>query len=118
MELLISSLIYLVFFFLVYKTYYFFRGRKNKQVLYKTIEVLYLGGKYKLDVKKIGLKKLLNVIALSNAIIFTITILLSLSITNPFFKLLVMFVILFPLIYITYLIVGKYYIKKGMTKSV
>ncbi|MDD3048952.1 MAG: hypothetical protein PHQ89_03115 [Bacilli bacterium] len=118
MKYLILALIYLILIFSIYKITYYFKQRKNKEILYKMLEVSFLEQKYHLDIRKIGLPKILNIIAATNTIIFTITLLATMPINNFIFKFLTMFVILFPLIFIFYHIIGTHYQKKGMTKSV
>ena len=118
MEYLMGFFVYVIFLFLIYKIYFLVRGRKNKNPFYKMTEIFYLTNRYKLSIDKIGLKKILNVIALSNAVIFSITLISTMWIDNIIVRILVMFILLFPLIFGVYHLIGTYFQRKGMMKNV
>ncbi|MDD2470164.1 MAG: hypothetical protein PHI22_04480 [Bacilli bacterium] len=99
---------YMILFFSIYKLTFWLKGRKKKNDLNKLMEVHFLQHYFKVDVKRIGLNKLLNIIALSNAFIFTVVLISTSLITNYIIRLLVMFVILMPLIYVVYYGISKY----------
>jgi len=118
MEIILIFIAYVVFFYSFYKIVFWFKGRKKKNELYGIIEIYFLEHKFNVDVKEIGVDKLLNIVALSNAVIFTIVLMLTALIDNFIIRLLVMFVLLMPLIYIMYYGVSKFLKKKGNKKNV
>ena len=109
------SLIFFMFLFIVfYFIYYFiFNDMLKKEKYAKISELGFLVRRFNLDKKKMDYKKCLNGVAIINAFIIAITIvivdILPISIT---FTLLVAFVILMVLIYTCYTLYGKYLYKK------
>jgi hypothetical protein len=113
MEIILISLAYIIFFYSIYKISFWFSRRKNKKDLYKMTEIYFLEHTFKIDVKKIGLDKMLNIVALSNAIIFTIVLMSTTAIDNLILRFIVMFIMLLPIIYLIYYIIAKYLKKRG-----
>jgi hypothetical protein len=113
MEIILISLAYIIFFYSIYKISFWFSRRKNKKDLYKMTEIYFLEHTFKIDVKKIGLDKMLNIVALSNAIIFTIVLMSTTAIDNLLLRFIVMFIMLLPIIYLIYYIIAKYLKKRG-----
>lgn len=121
MELLLLFIIYFIFFLLFYKIYYMIKMRKkknNKSLLTTTTELIYLTTKYKLNIKKIGINKIINVICLTNALIFSLVLIATFFITNLFIRIVIMFILLMPLIFFIYHFIGCFYRRKGMTIDV
>lgn len=117
MELLLLFFIYFVFFLLFYKVSFFIKTKgkkKKKDFLTSSREMIYLANKYKLNIKKIGVDKVINLICLANAFIFSLVLTATFLIDNLFVRIMVMFVLLIPLIFIIYHIIGSFYRKKGM----
>ena len=84
-------------------------SRKNKlNKLIKGTEITYLKNRYKLSLKKTSQKKLGNLIALTNSFIFSLTVFIVGFIKNYLLKLLVGFVVLIPLILLSYHILSLY----------
>ncbi len=104
-------------FILCYLVYLFgiiLRKKKNKFDPKKLkVEEAYLISKYNLDMKKINYKKYLNLVAISNSLIFSITVQIVTILNGIMWQLLFSIVILTPLIVLVYSLIGKYYIKKG-----
>ena len=117
MELLLLFFIYFVFFLLFYKISFFIKTKekkKKKDFLASSKEMMYLTNKYKLNIKKIGVDKIINLICFANAIIFTLVLIATFLIDNLFIRIIIMFLLLIPLIFIVYHIIGSFYRKKGM----
>ena len=112
--------LFLMTYALVFIFYYFFITRKTKKNNSKKIpkEVSYLVGKYQLDLKKIDYKKLLIIISLVSSLDITIIVTLMVLFESYLIKLLLAIVLIIPVIFISYHLVGMYYKKKGMTKNV
>ncbi|MFA5603036.1 MAG: hypothetical protein WDA21_04865 [Bacilli bacterium] len=115
MDLIVT---FFVFFILAYILYYFFLIRKNKKYNPEKVpqEILFLTNKYKLDFDKINYRKLIKLLALTNSLIMAFTVLIVGFVDNFFIQILLAFLILFPLIYIVYSIIGKHYQKVGREK--
>ena len=104
----------LVCFILVYLVYYvlIINNKKKLSKYRNSTEVIFLENRYKINIKKIEMKKLANIMAISNAFIISVTVLLIGFISNLVLKLIVGLIILIPLILIVYHFVGKSLIKK------
>ena len=94
------------------------KKRKPKKVKNtKPIEVSILESKYKIDLEKVNYNKLLLIISLVSSLDITIIITLVMIFDNYFLKILVGFLLTFPVIFVSYELIGRYYKKKGMTKN-
>ena len=104
---------FIVTFVFVYLVYYMFVINKKKSLekWQNGKEMTYLKTVYK--IKIIDLKKMANVIALSNAFIVATTISIVSIFNNFVSQMLIGFVVLIVLILGVYHIIGKYYQKKG-----
>ena len=100
-----------IFVYLVYLVLIILRKKKMDKYK-KSTEVRYLENKYKLDIKKLNLKKLSHILDLANAFIIAITILVISFVDDLILKLMVGFIVLFPMILIIYHIIGKSLQKK------
>lgn len=109
----------LVTFIIIYLSYVIFVINRKKQLekMKKNNNVIYLINKYGLDLKKVNMKVLGHIIALTNAFILSITLFIISFVDKMFLKILICFVILIPLQYIMYDIIGKMYIKSGQVKK-
>lgn len=105
---------FVISFLLVYFIYFVFVIRRKKALkkLKTSLEVRYLTLRYKIDIEKMDLKYLAKKIALCNTFIVTIAFMIILFVKNFILKMLVGFVVLFPLILIGYYILGKVLKKK------
>ena len=116
MEDLIFSLIVFIVFYLAYVV--FVINRKEKlQKLKKSMMVQYLVNKYNVDLKKVNMKVLGHIIALTTSFILSATLFIISFVDNYILKILLSFAILMPFQYIMFMIVGKMYQKNGQTKS-
>lgn len=116
MEQVILFIITYILVFLIYKVYLKakYKSKKKKKEL---TEVLYLVNKYHLDVKKIGYKKLLNVVCIVSSLDISILITIAVIKDKLFYQMLIAVILAIPLIVVSYSIVGNYYKKKGMIKD-
>ena len=105
---------YCITFVIVYLIYFLFVVKRKKSIekLKNSLEVRYLVNKYHINIEKIDLHKLAKQIALCNSLIISITFMIVLLVKNYFLKMLVAFVVLFPLILISYHILAKILLKK------
>lgn len=104
-----------VFCFLVIYLLYLFIIVLRKKGLekFKTSKQLdYFKIKFKLDIKKLNFKKFANALAVTNAFIIAFTVTVIEVFDNWILKVLVAFLILLPLMYLLYNVIGKYYKKK------
>lgn len=81
------------------------------------VEVAYMIKKYNLDMKNINYKKFLNNVIWIGSIDMAIAVIVIYYIENIFLQLLVGFIVLIPLILISFKLLAKYYIKKGFVKN-
>ncbi len=94
------------------------KRRKSKRIKNtKPIEVSILESRYKIDLEKVNYNNLLLVISLVSAFDITVIVTLVLLFDNYIIKILVGIVLVFPLIFTSYEIIGRIYKKKGLTKD-
>lgn len=118
-----SLIVFIITFAISYLLYIFFviLRKKNKKFNSKKLRVeeSFLITKYKLDMKKINYRKFLFLIYFVNSIIIGITVTILGNIdTKILWQLMLAPLALFPMILISYTLIGKYYIKKGCVKNV
>jgi len=113
---------YIIYFVLTfifcYIVSYFLLVRKrdrydNKKV---PVEVQYMVNKYKLNMKNIDYRKFLKSISLVGSIDMATSVIIVYNINNVFLQLLVGFIVLIPLILVSFKLLAKYYIKRGFGK--
>ncbi len=114
MDLLEMLYVFLFCFIIVYLFYYLVivRRKKGLEAFKKGKQLQFFKNAYKLDIKKINLKKFANSLALANAFIIAFTVTIIEFFDNLVIKLLVGFIILIPLILLVYYLLGKAYKKK------
>ncbi len=111
---MLEIIIFLVCFILVYLLYYIvvISRRKKLDKLVNSTECLYLKTRYQVDVTKIPIKTLANHLALTNAFIMALTVLIISIVDNWILKFVCGFFVLMILILIFYHFLGRYYQKK------
>jgi len=115
MEDLIFSLITFVVIYLFYVI--FVINKKSKlEKMKNNAGVLYLVNKYKLDLRKINMKVLAHMIALTNSFILSVTLFILSFVDNFMLKILLCFIIIIPFQYVMYMIIGKMYKKEKRNK--
>lgn len=85
------------------------------------VEESFLIGKYNIDFKKFKkkeYKKFLHIISLANSFILALTVILVKIVKGAFWQILISILFIVPLILIMYMIIGKFYQKKGKIKDV
>ena len=114
MNLLNLLYIFLFCFVIVYLFYYLVivRRKQGLEAFKVGKQLQFFVNVYKLDPKKLNLKKFANSLAIANAFIIAFTVTIIEFFDNLIIKLLVGFIILLPLILLVYYILGKIYKKK------
>ena len=111
---------FLATFVIVYLFYLFFLVIRKKEYNPNKVpvELHFLIKKYRLDMKKIKYRSIMNLIGLASAFVvaFTATFVFR-FIKNIYIAIIVGAIMLVPLIFITFNLIGNYYKKKGMIKD-
>ena len=81
---------------------------KKYEKFKKSNQVLYFVKKYKIDINKINMKKFTNLLALSNSLIISIAFCATFLVDNFILLLLIGLIVLIPLIFIFYKLLGNY----------
>ena len=116
---ILTFLLYLIF--VILPRFRYLKKKKNNKVKKERkepVEVRYLVTRYRLNLDKVDYKKLLMIISLVSSLDISIAVSVSLLIDAYFLQLAVAFLLLVPLIFISYHFIYKYYLKKGMIKNV
>lgn len=116
---ILTFLLYLIFVILPRLRY--LKKKENNKVKKERkepVEVRYLVTRYRLNLDKVDYKKLLMIISLVSSLDISIAVSVSLLVDAYFLQLAVAFLLLVPLIFISYHFIYKYYLKKGMIKNV
>ena len=110
-----SILEFIIIFLLMYFCYYFFSYRKRVKYNRKKVPVniKYLENKYKLDIVKIGYKKVFKTLMICDSLIVAILFVLTKSIDNIYLRLLIAFILVFPLFAGVYHLIAMYYKKES-----
>ena len=110
-----SILEFIIIFLLMYFCYYFFSYRKIVKYNRKKVPVniKYLENKYKLDIVKIGYKKVFKTLMICDSLIVAILFVLTKSIDNIYLRLLIAFILVFPLFAGIYHLIAMYYKKES-----
>ena len=116
---ILTFLLYLIF--VILPRFRYLKKKKNNKVKKERkepVEVRYLVTRYRLNLDKVDYKKLLMTISLVSSLDISIAVSVSLLVDAYFLQLAVAFLLLVPLIFISYHFIYKYYLKKGMIKNV
>lgn len=116
---ILTFLLYLIF--VILPRFRYLKKKKNNKVKKERkepVEVRYLVTRYRLNLGKVDYKKLLMIISLVSSLDISIAVSVSLLVDAYFLQLAVAFLLLVPLIFISYHFIYKYYLKKGMIKNV
>lgn len=103
--------LFIIVFIIVYLFYFLFVINRKK-ILNKWKngkEMTYLKYRYKINIDKINIKSLANVIGLSNAFIMALVVAIISLFDGFIIQMLVCLVLLIPFILFIYHIIGKYY---------
>lgn len=109
------TLEFIVVFLMVYFGYYLFSYKKIKKFNRNKMpaNIKYLVFKYKLDVVGLGYKRVFKTLMLCDAFIISTLFTVTRFITNIYIRLLVAFILIFPLFAGVYHIVATYYKKES-----
>ena len=116
---ILTFLLYLIF--VILPRFRYLKKKKNNKVKKERkepVEVRYLVTRYRLNLDKVDYKKLLMIISLVSSLDISIAVSVSLLVDAYFLQLAVAFLLLVPLIFISYHFIYKYYLKKGLIKNV
>ncbi len=116
---ILTFLLYLIF--VILPRFRYLKKKKNNKVKKERkepVEIRYLVTRYRLNLDKVDYKKLLMIISLVSSLDISIAVSVSLLVDAYFLQLAVAFLLLVPLIFISYHFIYKYYLKKGMIKNV
>ena len=116
---ILTFLLYLIF--VILPRFRYLKKKKNNKVKKERkepVEVRYLVTRYRLNLDKVDYKKLLMIISLVSSLDISIAVSVSLLVDAYLLQLAVAFLLLVPLIFISYHFIYKYYLKKGMIKNV
>lgn len=117
MEQVILFIVSFILIFLLYQLFIVNKAKK-KNAKDKPIEVKYLINKYKVDLKKADYKQMLQITALISSFDVAVIITIVSFFDRINIQILVAFIIIIPIILISYHIVGCVYRKKGLVKDV
>lgn len=114
-ELAKMILEFLIVYLVAYLGYYFFSYKKigkynrNKQ----PANIKYLTLKYKLDIVKIGYKRIYKTLILCDSFIIALLFSITSFIDNLYIRLLISFILIFPVFALVYHLVAMYYKKES-----
>lgn len=114
MQEIILFIMCYIFVLLIYEFFLVGPAKKNKKEL---LEVKFLITKYHLDIDKINYNQLLQLCAITSSLDIAISVNLILLVDGLIFELLVGFVAIIILIFISYYLIYLFYKKKGMIKD-
>ena len=111
--------LFLLCFFLVLIVYEIFivRRAKAKKVKKQPIEVRYLITRYHLNMRKIDYPQLLQIVALVSSFDISFIVFVVAMLDSYLWQIVAVFVLVLPVIILSYHFVGVFYKKKGMTKD-
>ena len=104
------AIYFIVSFVIIYVLYYLLYVRKrvvyDKNKLSSDIRILV--GYYKIDVEKIGYQKVLRILNFVNALMMSVMVMIVFNIDKTIFKILILTILMFPFIWVTYYFLSKY----------
>ena len=110
-ELAKMILEFLIVYLIVYVCYYFFSYKKigkynrNKQ----PANIKYLTLRYKLDIVKIGYKRICKTLMLCDSLIIALIFSITSFVDNLYIRFLIAFILIFPIFALIYHLVAMYY---------
>jgi len=101
---------FLMAFAIIYLFYLFtvILQKKRYDKFKKSNQVMYFVNRYKLNIKKINIKKFINIISLTNSFIIALSFTVVIKIDSFILMLLVGLIVLVPLMLLLYHFIGKY----------
>ncbi len=106
---------FIIIFLLMYFGYYIFSYKKIDKYNRKKVPVniKYLENKYKLDVVGLGYKRIFKTLMICDSLIVAVLFVLTKSIDNIYLRLLIAFILVFPLFAGVYHLIAMYYKKES-----
>ena len=111
-ELVLFVLCYILVL-VIYEIFIVNRAKKKKVKKYP-MEVKYLIARYRLDMKKVDYPQLLQIVALVSSFDISLIVTLASILDTYLWQMIVVIILVFPVIFVSYHFVGKFYKKKGM----
>ena len=107
---LMYFILFIIFFIILYALYYVLFVRKQVKYDKKKIssDLRILTGYYKIDVEKIGFQKVLRILNLVNSLMMASLMMVVINIDKTIFKILILFVLMIPSIWVVYYFLAKY----------
>ena len=107
-------IIFFTCFFFIYLVYYItlISNKKKMKQLPTSNQALYFKNRYKIDFNSISIKSFAHSLALTNAFILSITVVITEFVHGFIVKMLVGLIILIPLMLMLYHLIAKFYQKK------
>lgn len=116
MEYIIYFILTFIFCYIV--SYFLLVKKRDKYDKKKVpVEVQYMVNRYKLDMKNINYRKFLKSISLVGSLDMALAVIIIYNVNNIILQLLIGFIVLIPLILISFKLLANYYIKKGFGKD-
>lgn len=115
-ELILFVLCYILVL-VIYEIFIVNRAKKKKAKKYP-MEVKYLIARYRLDMKKVDYPQLLQIVALVSSFDISLIVTLASILDTYLWQMIIVIILVFPVIFVSYHFVGNFYKKKGMTKDV
>ena len=105
---------FVISFLIVYLFYLFtvILQTKRYDKFKKSNQVMYFVKKYKINVNKLNMKKFTNILGLTNSLIISIAFTTTYLVDNLILQLLIGLIVLIPLIFIFYSLIGNYLKRK------
>lgn len=117
MEYIIYFILTFIFCYIV--SYFLLVKKRDKYDKKKVpVEVQYMVNRYKLDMKNINYRKFLKSISLVGSFDMALAVIIIYNVNNIILQLIIGFIVLIPLILISFRLLANYYIKKGFGKDV
>ena len=101
---------FIVFFIIIYILYYFLYVKRRLRYSEKRLsaDLLILKSYYNIDIKKIGYKRVLKILNLVNSLMLASMMMLVINIDKVIYKLLIVFALMIPTIWVVYYFLAKY----------
>lgn len=106
---------FIIIFLLVYFGYYIFLYKKIDKYNRKKapVNIKYLVNRYKLDVVGLGYKRIFKTLMISDSFIVATLFIITKTIDNIYLRLLIAFILVFPLFAGVYHLIAMYYKKES-----
>ena len=114
-QIILFIMTYIVVFF-IYQVFIVSKDKRRNSKK-RPMEVNYLIKKYNIDINKLNYKNLLMTISLVSSLDISIIVTVALLFDNYLLQVIFIFLLVIPVIMISYSFIGKYYKKRGAIKD-